>query len=172
MVLTVQESIKVADNFIARNLIFDEDLSQEIYLKALELSGEDLTKDMIRKKLKEVVNNFYGKKAIENSELSNTFLSDIDEEDSKRNQEYKKLINDLQARMVRDIITNLLNSLPEVERRIIIETYYNEMTKGELAAILQISEDSVTKYHEQALKKMRQFKNEQSLLRAYLVDMI
>lgn len=177
MVLTTGESIKVAENFIERNLITDEDLKQEIYVKSLELAGTPLTKNKIREELKEVVNK-YDKK---DEEDACTFISDLlesneeldhDETLLEINKEYTKLINDLQRKMVGDIITRLLNTLPEVERRVIIETYYNEMTKDELAVILDMSADSVTKYHEEALKKMRAFKNEQAALRAFLVDMI
>lgn len=139
---TTEESIELAQEFIARHEITDEDTKQDIYLKALESNHvkkkQEATNKFTRVVVKHSMNNDDIYVTIDESTVS-PFTFESVERDILHNQ-----------------LEHAMDTISERERIIINLRYVYNMTCREIGNILGLSKARINIIEQNALRKLKQ----------------
>jgi RNA polymerase sigma factor for flagellar operon FliA len=122
--------------------IYGTDIKDELLAKEMNMSVSDLSELLHQVSTFSIVS--LDEKISENSNISI-------QEDKKSETPESELMGKETKRMLKDMIENL----PEKERRIIELYYYSELTYKEIASIMGISESRISQIHTKAITKLK-----------------
>lgn len=122
--------------------IYGTDIKDELLAKEMNMSVSDLSDLLHQVSTFSIVS--LDEKISENSNISI-------QEDKKSETPESELMGKETKRMLKDMIENL----PEKEKRIIELYYYSELTYKEIASIMGISESRISQIHTKAITKLK-----------------
>ncbi|MBN2797008.1 MAG: FliA/WhiG family RNA polymerase sigma factor [Clostridia bacterium] len=122
--------------------IYGTDIKDEHLAKEMNISMQELSELMHQVSTFSIVS--LDEKISENSNI------DI-QEDKKNDTPESELMEKETKRMLKEMIENL----PEKEKRIIELYYYSELTYKEIAQIMEISESRISQIHTKAITKLK-----------------
>jgi len=139
-----QKQRKLENAYISLEARYGRDVNDEEIAQELDISVEELENWQNQTKLTNIIS-----------------LDEFLEQGSEsKNEQYLTATFDQPDKIVerqelKEILTKVLDTLTEKEKKVIILYYYEELTLKEISKILEVSESRISQLHTKALQKMR-----------------
>ena len=145
--LSMQKEIKVSKDIIKLSNMIEKvrtRLSQELgYIPSIKELSKYLTID--EEKIRLVMQSSY------------QMISLDDNKDGSRSMYEEISSNENISQLDRLFLNDCLNSLTDIERKIIKSRYYDDLTQSQTATKLGLTQVMVSRYENKSLKKMREY---------------
>jgi len=139
-----QKQRKLENAYRSLEARYGKDVNDEEIAQKLDISVEELENWQNQTKLTNIIS-----------------LDEFLEQGSEsKNEQYLTATFDQPDKIVerqelKEILTKVLDTLTEKEKKVIILYYYEELTLKEISKILEVSESRISQLHTKALQKMR-----------------
>ncbi|CRZ34536.1 RNA polymerase sigma factor for flagellar operon FliA [Herbinix hemicellulosilytica] len=139
-----QKQRKLENAYRSLEARYGKDVNDEEIAQELDISVEELENWQNQTKLTNIIS-----------------LDEFLEQGSEsKNEQYLTATFDQPDKIVerqelKEILTKVLDTLTEKEKKVIILYYYEELTLKEISKILEVSESRISQLHTKALQKMR-----------------